>query len=88
MWIEQKKVLDTFYKRYGMFRVAANTRHGWTYFNYKSDDAILVLKGDGITDRDIMKDEIVIESDLNMRKMNMGLSLQQRRTKWLKKILT
>ena len=62
-----------------MFRVAANTRHGWTYFNYKSDDAILVLKGDGITDRDIMKDEIVIESDLNMRKMNSGIAIQHER---------
>lgn len=77
MWKEQKKILDKFYKLYGKFRVASHTQWGWRYFMYPTDTmALTVLKNDGITDRDIMRDEIVIENDLNMRRMNMGLSLK------------
>ena len=76
MWQEQKKILDNFYKKYGKFRVAAHTQFGWSYYTYPSDNALYMLKRDDLTDRSIMKDEIVIENDLNMRKMNMGLSLQ------------
>ena len=76
MWQQQKKLLDNFYKKYGKFRVASHTQFGWRYYMYPSQESISVLQKDGITDRDIMKDEIVIENDLNMRQMNMGLAIR------------
>ena len=76
MWKQQKKLLDNFYKRYGKFRVAAHTQWGWRYFMYPDELAISVLQKDGITDRDIMKDEIVIENDMNMLRMNSGEAIK------------
>ena len=76
MWKEQKEILDNFYKRYGKFRVAAHTQWGWRYETYPSDMALYLLQRDDITDRDIMKDEIVIENDLNMLRMNSGESIR------------
>ena len=73
---EQKELLDELYHQYGNFRVASHNQYGWYYHKYPSKEAIKLLKNDELTDRDIMKDEIVIESDLPMRKMNMGVSLK------------
>lgn len=75
MWKKQKRILNRLHKRYGRFKVASRTTSGhWVYFDYPSRDAMSVLKTDGITDRIIMKDEIVVESDLPMRQMNHGVS--------------
>src|SRR3990167_2452559 len=72
---EQKKVLDRLAKRYGKFKVAMMTTYGsWSYFNYPSDNGKYHCLNDDLKDRQIMHDEIVIESDLSMRKMNRGVS--------------
>ncbi len=73
MWKEQKRILDRFYKNYGHFGVAAKTIY-WKHMTYPSSEAIDWLKAGKITDRKIMKDEIIIESDLPMRKMNKGVA--------------
>jgi hypothetical protein len=74
MWKKQLKILNKLYHNYGKFKVSSRTPYGyWNYFTFPSRQAKSILKTDGITDRKIMKDEIVIESDLSMRKMNRGV---------------
>jgi len=77
-WKRQKRLLDRIYKHYGSFKVASHTTYGyWVYFNYPSKRVNNVLESNGVTDRYILQDEIVIETDMNMRKMNRAVSEQQ-----------
>src|SRR3990167_6051716 len=80
MWREQKKLLDKLKKNYGKFRVASRTSYGvWSYSNYPSNNAKWFLEHDSLTDRNIMIDEIIIESDLPMIKMTRGVTIQHER---------
>lgn len=75
-WKKQRKRLNRFYRTYGKFEIASRTSYGiWRYFTYPSLTATQLLKEEGITDRRIMKDEVVIETDMQMRKMNYGVSM-------------
>ena len=72
---QQKKLLDRFYKHYGNFRVAFKNGYGfWSHFIYPEHRAKYAAEREDLTDRIIFKDEIVIESDLPMRKMNRGVT--------------
>ena len=69
----QRKRLDKYRRKYGKFTVAARTTYGcWIYEKYPTRDAKRLWKTEALTDRQIFHDEIVIETDLSMRKMNQG----------------
>ena len=73
----QKKLLRKLKSVYGKFKVASyNTSGYWDYNIYPSENASWYLEHDALSDRMIMKDEIVIESDLSMMQMNRGITRQ------------
>jgi hypothetical protein len=69
-----KEVLDRLAERYGSFKVAYqygnNDDSFWVHKDYPSEMACGLAEQDVITDRHVMKDEIVVETDMAREPMN------------------
>ena len=68
-----RTILEVYRKKYGKVKVAFKHTSGWwKHFTYPGREVEWFIENDSITDRQIFQDEIVFETDMNMRKMNYG----------------
>jgi len=71
-----KEVLEKLEKKYGKFKVAyqyhGNKKRFWEHLDYPSPKANGMVED--ITDRHVMDDEIVIETDMNLSKINRSVT--------------
>lgn len=79
----QRKMLNDYSSKYGSFKVAVNFGDYWQHLTYPSVQAYNFVKmyedyddGQGLTDRQIFDDEIVIETDLTFPQLNLSVAQQ------------